>query len=216
MPTLEQNAFIRELLRPLPGGVVVELGANVGEEEHWIRESFGGPVFYVFVEPDLENRDIILSLPHPGPWVPWVLYWGAIADTHGTREFHYSRDRVSGERVSGSLRKPTGHLKQYPNTYFVSRGPVRIFTLDEIFELERLSKIDLLWCDIQGAENLMIAGGQKALQHTRYLVMEAGTVELYEGESLRPELIAMLPGWKVLREFEDNVVMQNLNFSEVA
>ena len=77
------------------------------------------------------------------------------------------------------------------------------------------SKIDLLWCDIQGAENLMIAGGQKALQHTRYLVMEAGTVELYEGESLRPELISMLPGWKVLREFEDNVVMQNLNFSEV-
>ena len=64
MPTLEQNAFIRELLRPLPGGVVVELGANVGEEEHWIRESFGGPVHYVMVEPDLHNcLSILESVP---------------------------------------------------------------------------------------------------------------------------------------------------------
>ena len=208
MPTLEQNAFIRELLRPLPGGVVVELGANVGEEENWIRASFSGPVYYVLVEPDRHNFLCIRNRVHLGAY---ALYAGAVSDRDGFALFN-----LSIPTVSGSLRIPTGHLKQYPETSFPHVAKVKTWTLDRIFESEELRKIDLLWSDIQGAENLMIAGGHKALQHTRYLVMEAGTVELYEGESLRPELISMLPGWKMLREFEDNVVMQNLNFSEVA
>jgi len=86
--------------------------------------------------------------------------------------------------------------------------------LDSIFESEWLTKIDLLWVDIQGAENLMIAGGKTALSHTRYLFMEVENVELYEGEALKTDLVALLPGWTVLQEFEYNVLMVNGGFSE--
>ncbi len=91
---------------------------------------------------------------------------------------------------------------------------VHVYTLDAIFEREWLTKIDLLWVDIQGAERDMIAGGAKALSHTRYMFMEAETTELYEGQAMRGELLAMLPGWTLLGEFEANVLLWNDNFSE--
>ena len=91
---------------------------------------------------------------------------------------------------------------------------VETLTLDSIFGQERLKKIDLLWVDIQGAERNMIAGGQKALSHTRYVFMEAETVELYEGEALKADLIAALPGWTLLADFGSNILLRNENFAE--
>jgi len=44
--------------------------------------------------------------------------------------------------------------------------------------------------------------------------METEKVELYAGEKLGHELVAMLPGWEVLKWFEYNVLMVNPGFVE--
>jgi hypothetical protein len=67
---------------------------------------------------------------------------------------------------------------------------------------------------VQGSEREVIAGGAEALSHTHYLFMEAEMRELYEGMALKPELLEMLPGWRVLRDFGYNVLMENKNFTE--
>ncbi len=75
-------------------------------------------------------------------------------------------------------------------------------------------KIDLLWTDIQGAERDMIAGGQGALAHTRYLMMEVEAGELYEGQALRDELITILSGWKIFADMGQNMLFCNPNMIE--
>jgi hypothetical protein len=59
----------------------------------------------------------------------------------------------------------------------------------------------------------MIAGGKNALAHTRYCFMEAETVELYRGEALKPDLIALLPGWKLTDDFGYNILLRNERFA---
>lgn len=237
MPSVEEQETVTALLRPLRSPCVLELGAHMGEDESWIRASFREPCHYVMVEPDPRNCQAILDrhfavslVVHSGFGERRLgsfsifqynqglgsrkLIIGAVADENGFREFNHSFNADNCSRTSGSLRKPTGHLKHFPEIKFPYRGMVPTFTLDTIFEKEWLTKIDLLWVDIQGAENMMIAGGQTALQHTRYLFMEIEKTELYEGEALGRELIEMLPGWRVLREFDFNVLMQNPAFVE--
>lgn len=212
MPHPDEIAAVSALLRNLTLPVIVELGAHRGEESGWILlSSFPGIQRYVMVEPDPANCEAIKQ--RLGGHV--TLYQGAIADSYGWRDFHTSFNHNDHTAASGSIRKPTGHLTHIPAVEFLGTIPVQSYTLDGIFEIEELPRIDLLWVDIQGAENLMIEGGRRALKHTRYLFMETEQMEMYEGEALKPDLIAMLPGWKVLREFEFNVLMENEHFSEV-
>lgn len=237
MPSAEEQLVVSTLLYPLRSPCVLELGAHTGEDESWIRAAFQEPCHYVMVEPDPRNCQSILDrhfarslVVHRGFGERRLgsfsifqyaqdlgsrrLVIGAIADENGFREFNFSFNADNCSRTSGSLRKPTGHLQFFPEIKFPYRGMVPTFTLDTIFEKEWLTKIDLLWADIQGAENMMIAGGQTALKHTRYLFMEIEKTELYEGEALGHELIGMLPGWKVIRQFDFNVLMENLAFEE--
>lgn len=239
MPSPEEQKAVSELLRPLQSPCIVELGAHTGEDEEWMRAACHDPrqVHYVMVEPDscncqailnrhvsLEVRQVFNNRPiallgqaSTFLYSPWLgsrrLIIGAIADENGIREFNFSQD-THGRRTSGSLRNPTGHLKYFPEIGFPFKGMVPTFTLDHIFESEWLTKIDLLWVDIQGAEDMMIRGGQTALKHTRYLFMEVEKEELYEGEQLKDGLVGMLPGWEMLQEFQFNVLMKNLAFEE--
>jgi len=237
MPHPDEQRIVSALLAPLRSPVVVELGAHTGEDEQWIRGSFREACYYLMVEPDPRNCQAILNRhksiylieggedggsAHLGNLSTFSytrlgsrkLLIGAVADECGFREFHFSRDVKTNARTSGSLRRPTGHLKHFPQIAFEVSGMVPTYTLDWIFEHECLPKIDLLWVDIQGAEDMMIRGGQTALKHTRYLFMEVEQEELYEGEGLRDDLVAMLPGWSVVEEFPYNILMRNEGFSE--
>lgn len=237
MPSKEEQNRVSELLQALEcSPCIVELGAHTGEDESWIRGACRDPrqVHYVMVEPDPRNCQAILDRVNVLTissdyrenglgqfstylYSPWFgsrrLIIGAVADSNGIREFNFSED-MQGRRTSGSLRQPTGHLKYFPKIAFPFKGMVPTFTLDHIFESEWLTKIDLLWVDVQGSEDMMIRGGQTALRHTRYLFMEIEEKELYGGEKLGHELIAMLPEWEVIEQFDFNVLMWNREFSE--
>lgn len=211
MPSPEEQLAVSKLLHPIRNPCIVELGAHMGEDESWLRAACREEAHYVMVEPDPRNCQQIINR---GPvHRTRRLIMGAIADAPGLRVFNFA-EKSDGSRASGSLRQPTGHIEHFPDVHFNVSGTVQCYSLDEIFESEWLTKIDLLWVDIQGAEDMMIRGGQTALKHSRYLFMEVEKVELYAGEALGHELVAMLPGWKVLEWFEYNVLMWNPAFAE--
>jgi FkbM family methyltransferase len=213
MATAEEQAAILAIAEGCRGAVIVELGARGGEDEPWIRAAFEreGPAHYVMVEPDMRNAQIILDVPQ-GTSRTRRLVLGAVASFTGMIIFHGSVS-PDGSRTSGSIRRPTGHLLHLPDILFPEslRTTVPCYRLDDIVQNEFVEKIDLLWVDIQGAERDMIEGGREALKRTHYLFIEAETVELYEGEALKGELIAMLPGWTLLQDFGYNLLLRNDN-----
>ncbi len=213
MATEQERAVIRRIMQPIISPCVVELGARTGEDEPWIRGCCEEDPCYIMVEPDLPNAQKILDHPR-GLDRNRRLILGAVAEHDGNTRFYVSENPDDGSRTSGSIRRPTGHLEYYPSTVFTGVNTVPCWTLDTIYKKEWLTKIDLLWTDIQGAERDMIAGGRGALQHTRYLMMEVEAGELYEGQALRDELIAMLPGWQIFADMGQNMLFFNPNMTE--
>lgn len=185
---------------------IVEVGAHCGEE----ADNFSRmckDYLHIMVEPDPRNCQVILSRIT----VPSNLIIGAVSDSSGFKPFHFSGNG-NGVHGSGSLLEPTGHLEHFPEIHFAHTGYVPCYTLDEIYSARGMTKIDLLWIDAQGAESAIIKGGPNALSHTRMIFFEAESVELYEGQVLKPELVAMLPGWDMVRDFGSNVLMRNKAF----
>lgn len=222
MASTQEQAAIRAILPGTVNPCVVELGAHCGEDEPWIRDACGDKAVYVMVEPDPRNVQVILSQSiewsRRGITPEWRrIVVGAIYSEAGWQQFHMSDNAQSGDHGSGSLRKPTGHIAAMPWITFPKTTTVPCYTLDSIFETQWLSKIDLLWVDLQGSEREMILGGEKALRHSRYLFIEVEEVELYEGEALKPELVSMLEqrGWHVMRDFGFNVLLANDRFTEM-
>jgi len=212
MSTEQEKSAVAHILADAQYPCIVELGAHCGEDETWLRDACSSDPLYVMVEPDPRNVQYLIELPRSENRRILI---GAVSDQNEMRPFHFSENSLDHNHASGSLRYPSAHLECFPHVTFPCTGMVRCYTLDAIFERERLTKIDLLWVDIQGAEREMILGGAKALSHTRYLFMEAEpAVELYEGAALRAELLALLPGWSLLGEFEANVLLQNENFRD--
>ena len=223
MSSLQEQAVIRKILRGIDKPVILEAGAHCGEEEDWIRDACDSEPLYVMIEPDPRNLKVI----HESKWAKSyesrsvrtgarLVLDGAISDKNGVKTFFQSSNERTGDHGSGSLRTPTGHISGMPWIKFAETVDVVCYSLDFIFSKRyQLPKIDLLWADIQGSEADMIRGGQTALKHTRYLFMEVERQELYEGQALEDELIAMLPGWKQVQRFEYNLLMFNPEFAEL-
>lgn len=215
MTQQEFNA-VHSLMKDVQNPVIVELGAYCGEDSYNFERIVNSSpnLLHIMVEPDPKNYAFIEANEHRPLGAKRRLIKGAIASTGGLRTFRFSYDSRDGSRGSGSIIEPSGHLEHFPTITFAETAEVECFTLNEIFEHENLGKIDLLWVDIQGAERDMIAGGRKALAHTRYCFMEAEEIELYAGQALKPELLSLMQGWRLIEDFGFNILLENENFRD--
>ena len=213
--TPQEFNSVHAVMHAIENPVIVELGAYRGEDSYNFERIVNCTpnLLHVMVEPDPTNYAFIEANEHRPLGGRRRLIKGAVASTGGMRTFRFSYDSRDGSRGSGSIIEPSGHLEYFPTITFAETAEVECFTLNEIFEHENIEKIDLLWVDIQGAERDMIAGGRKALAHTRYCFMEAEDVELYAGQALKPELISLMSGWKLIEDFGFNILLENEKFS---
>jgi FkbM family methyltransferase len=214
MATEREKDAIRKILQASSAPCIVELGARTGEEEQWLREACGdGPgrdPHYIMVEPDMWNLQHLLDNPRGLDQNRKVIA-GAVTHEDGIVQFFPSIS-PDGSRTSGSIRLPTqAHFDRYPDVKFMKElaSVVPGWSLDSIFRKDWLTKIDLLWADIQGAEADMILGGTEALKRTRYLFMEVYDEEMYVGQAGRRGLLAILQEWRLVEDFGDNVLLEN-------
>ena len=109
---------------------------------------------------------------------------------------------------SSSLKQPKGHLARYPVS-FGETIEVESVTLDAYARRNDLGRVDFIWADIQGAEGDMIRGGRDLLSRTRYLYTEYSDDELYEGQATLGDICDLLPGFRVVELWPDEVLLQN-------
>ncbi len=211
--TEAERQVISGILRARDHPVILDIGACGGDDSEWMREACNNThLVNVIVEPDARNMEIIRKYRRG---VRTVLVQAAIADYTGMIDFHVAVDNRSegGRSGSGSIHKPTGHIKAFPEIQFPGPQAVPCWSLDHLMtSLGPLSTlpIDVLWVDVQGGEKNLILGGQMALCHVRYLFIEAEEVELYEGQALRKELLAMLPNFRIHSTLDYNLLLENM------
>ncbi len=185
--------------------VVMELGAHHGQDTTRIYDACRTTPVYVAVEADPRNLPVLRQAL--GDRRITVVH-AAIAGHVGEVTFHQCE---GNNDASGSIVEPKLHLTEFPHITFEHDVVVPCVTLDVLAARFGLGLIDLIWCDIQGAENLMIAQGQRTLALTRYLVIEADRLEMYGGQATRATIEGLLPGWAVVEEWpiDANVLFRN-------
>lgn len=177
----------------------LELGAYRGDDTAWLA-AIPGVTVHAF-EPDPRN--------HPAPQPNVSLHRAAIAERDGAGSLILSREGWGREwTYSSSLKQPKNHLRQFPVT-FGDAVEVDLVALDTFTRQHGLEVIDFIWADIQGAEGEMIRGGRETLARTRYLYTEYSDDEMYEGQPTLRDILAMLPDFRVLELWPDDVLLEN-------
>lgn len=213
-------SILPELLKGVPGPVILEIGAHYGQDTYRLRTLFPAATIYMF-EPDPRNAYVIRgNLPQ----LKAELIEAAVGDRDGEAVFHLSSGthpsdaHHKGKRTgpvrpwsqSSSLKAPKDHLAKYPWVKFEQTAKVKVVTLDTFFAQRGIARADFIWADVQGAEDLMLAGGHTALARTRYLYTEYANHELYDGQINLQQIMQRLPGeWRLLQVFNFDVLLEN-------
>lgn len=204
-PTLTRiQAWLSQRIGSVRGAkVVLEVGANVGQDTRWLA-AIPGVTVHAF-EPDPRNRP-------PGP-VPGSVRWNqcAVAAHVGDVLLHQSGGGHTGQpwTESSSIRRPTGHIQKHPSITFGEPVTVPCTTLDRYTEEHGFDRISLVWADVQGAEALMISGGLVTLARTEWLYTEFSDVELYDGQPTLEAIRAMLPTFDLVEIVDGNALLRN-------
>jgi 2-O-methyltransferase len=172
---------------------VLEIGAAEGEDTvRYVGAlvALNRPFRYIAFEPDERN---IWHLQRLVDKLHFELIPKAVGDINGLAPW-----KSSNHPYSGSVKEPKEHLTLYPHITFGERDSVGMVRLDDCIK----GKVDWIWCDVQGAEDLVIGGAQETLARTRFFYTEYIECEAYQGQIGRDEILRRLPGkWAIAEDY---------------
>jgi FkbM family methyltransferase len=199
--------------------VILEIGACMGEDSVIFLQEFSDIQLHCF-EPDPRSVKIHQNTVKDARC---HLHPIAISDVDGEAEFYQSigSPEETGDSSewlqSSSLKAPKNHLEVFPWCKF-KEDTVKVPTrrLDSWFAEQDIDQIDLIWADVQGAEENLIKGAFKTLSHTKYFYTEFEDDEYYEGQITLQQIKALLPKFKVIGLFYNNVLFNNTEIPDSA
>jgi FkbM family methyltransferase len=148
----------------------------------------------ILIEPLPEKTDRLRELTLPGLKV----ITAALADRVGSTAF-----AINATAQASSIKRVNSVLgKDYQLDFSEVRSiDVSVTTLDNLFSDLRLSGIDLVKIDVQGAERELLAGARNSLPYIRFIQIEVLFVEHYADSALFFELHETLSsaGFKLMR-----------------
>jgi FkbM family methyltransferase len=198
--------------------IILDIGANNGSTTLEFLHHFADCTIYAF-EPDQRALWKFKSrINHPRVHI----FEMAIGAQDGEANFHISSgmppsaapsafalEFPRGWDMSSSLRKPKTHQQVWPWCKFESTRKVSVRRLDTWAREAGVSRIYMIWADIQGAEGDLVLGGRESLSKTRYLYTEYSNDEWYEGQPNLGHLAEMLDNFSIIRRFHMDVLFKN-------
>lgn len=213
--TEEDNIFnvIKSLAMP-ERKVVFEIGAATGLDTPRIISALGfNSGEYYAIEPEPDNVRLLQDVPELKEFGIIVLPI-AIGNCNQRTTFYRSshEDPAQQHRLSGSIKKPLKHIDIHPWCKFDTTIQVPMVCLDDLTAVFSIGPITFIWCDVQGAEDMLIDGAQLALSRTKYFYTEYNDVELYSGQINCEAIFSILPNqWKIVRKWSNDVLFENLS-----
>ncbi len=215
---LDVHSLLQQLFPPqTPPRVIIEVGSHYGNDTVRLRRAFPRARLIAF-EPD--PRNIYLAKRSEIHKVVEYVQ-AAVSDTDGEATFYLSDGHppgvpkaaaVTGWSQSSSLKQPDQVTKLLPWLKFERTSKVKTVRLDTYCTQHEVGVVDFLWADVQGAEDLLIAGAQQTLAKTRYFFTEFGKDNYYKSEIGAREVLSRLPNpstWQVMAHWDRDLLARN-------
>jgi FkbM family methyltransferase len=188
--------------------VIFEIGCNDGTDTERFLKMFRTPIIFCFeIDP--------VAIEKFNEKIKKVfLVNAAVSNVDGKAIFH-----LASNTLSGSLKKPTKHLEMYPSVKFDKDIEVKTIRLDTFTMNMKDVIIDLVWMDVQGAEDLVFEGGMDTFTNrVRYILTEFSNIEVYENAPNLQKILELLPNYEVVEipwqfEVEGNALLRNRNLT---
>jgi len=196
------DAFLeqRRLLQGNEGPVIFDAGAHRGESVVQYKTLFPGATVFCF-EPfpqsyaALQRATASLASVHP--------FNVALSDRVGEAEFNSNTYTATNSLLTTASEAEAA----WPGGSVDTQDRIRVVTttLDEFCREHSIAEIDLLKLDVQGAEPLVLKGGEGLLRHgkVRMIYTEILTLPTYNGQAELDEFLRMMRdyGYEVFNFF---------------
>jgi FkbM family methyltransferase len=183
-------------LKGLSFDTIVDIGANKGQ-------------FSLFCLGEYSQANIYGCEPLPGPAATYrrlfadnanvTLFEAAIGPEDGESDIHVSK------RDDSSSLLPIGQMQSrlFPGTEEQTVQTIKVGRLATFLNPDDIRAPALLKIDVQGFELEALQGCSDVLARFDHIYVECSYVELYEGQSLAPAIIALLSdnGFVLVAEF---------------
>jgi len=170
--------------------VILDIGCYDGKDSKQLADIFNCEV-HCF-EPDPLSQELFLQNHMNDRRLK--LYGCALSDIDGEVVLNQSN-----HPQSNSIMEPFKHIDVFPGIKFDENITVECKRLDSWWDQVLHGEvIDFIWADVNGAEEKLINGGQKALAKTRYLYSECAAKERYKRQPHFSFLDKALPDFKKL------------------
>jgi FkbM family methyltransferase len=176
--------------------VFFEVGACEGEDTIKLKRRFPNASIYAF-EPLPDNFTKMQKHLEEYGVSDVALFQLALSDRAGTTEFYVSSGHPDNiprtpdwdyGNKSSSLLPPKEHTIVVPWVKFDRTIHVETIRLDSFCCERFISRIDLVYLDVQGAEFLVLRGAGEYIKNISAIWMEVAAIELYEGQALKDDL----------------------------
>ncbi len=218
--TVDIYQYFQQVIATSDRPVVCEIGAAYGDDTTRLvqltdaicRQKGVDSFEYYAFEPDPRN---ISALKRSAVRDQFTLIEAAVGSRNERATFRMSDggrpDGQGHHTLSGSLKEPIRHFEVWPHITFQDTATVRVLRLDDAMSIYSFDHIDFIWCDVQGAEDMVIDGGINALKRTRYFYTEFYDIEVYSGQLPLAEIHRRLPGrWRIVERYPTDVLFENL------
>ncbi|MBI3597183.1 MAG: FkbM family methyltransferase [Nitrospirae bacterium] len=180
--------------RPTGTAVVFDVGANIGFYTLQVAGSLAGGTIYAF---------------EPNPDAYSKLMRNVEANRVGNVDIHLLPYAVGSKQgrvwLQRAERTGLGRVEESAAKKGESRVEVEMVTLDGMVEKHSVTRIDLMKIDVEGHEEAVLAGGERALGMTRRIVME------YHGPEILDRVRKFLSdrGFKEVLEYRGHAYFVN-------
>jgi FkbM family methyltransferase len=178
--------------RPIGSAVVFDVGANIGFYTLQAAASLAGGAIYAFE-------------PNPDAYSKLVRN----IEANRARNIHLLPYAVGSKQGRAWLRRSErtglGSIEESSSETGGVRVEVEMVTLDDMVEKHSVTRIDLMKIDVEGYEESVLAGGERAIGMTRRIVME------YHGPEILDRVRKFLSerGFKEVLEYRGHAYFVN-------
>ena len=151
--------------------VIIDCGAHVGIDTIELAKIIGSKI-YAFEAVEDVYAKLLINISNIS------CFNLALNSYDGTADFFVSSGSSDG---SSSLLKPKEHINDHPDVYFEKINKVACRKLDTWASENKIANVDMLWLDMQGAEQQMLAASVRILETVKVIHSEVSVKETYEG-----------------------------------